>query len=160
MKGQKNIFISHYEQDDAHVQSLKKRLISQGYDVKNFSVDSTKHKDGRRPSDAVIKRLLDIRIKAASTFICLLGPDTHTRKWVNYEIRKAHLEGKKIIGVYSHGNKDNIELPEAFKKYGNSTLGWNSTEKLGNIISGENTPFENPDGSKSKDIHKTTRIKC
>ncbi|MFC4477317.1 TIR domain-containing protein [Flavobacterium chungangensis] len=160
MSKQKNIFISHYEKDDVHVQSLKKRLIRDGYDVKNFSVDSTKHKDGRRPSDAVIKRLLDIRIKASSTFICLIGPDTHTRKWVNYEIRKAHLEGKKIIGIYSHGNKDNVELPEAFKKYGSSTLGWNSIEKLGEIISGGNIPFENPDGSKSNDLHKSKRIKC
>lgn len=160
MNNHKNIFISHYKKDDTHVQSLKKRLISQGFSVKNFSVDSTKHKDGRRPSDPVIQRLLDIRIKAASTFICLLGPDTHTRKWVNYEIRKAYLEGKKIIGVYTHGNKDSIELPQAFKKYGNSTLGWNSIEKLGNIISGENLPFENPDGTKSKKIYDSKRIKC
>lgn len=160
MNKQKNIFISHYEKDDIHVQSLKKRLISQGYDVKNFSVDSTKHKDGRRPTDSVIKRLLDIRIKTASTFICLIGPDTHTRKWVNYEVRKAYLEGKKIIGIYTHGNKNNVELPEAFKKYGNSTLGWNSIEKLGNIISGENIPFEKPDGSKADKLYDSKRIKC
>ncbi len=68
-----NIFISHYEKDDRHVQSLKDRLTKAGKEVRNFSVDSTKHKDGRRPSDKVIARLLNIRIKACSTFICLIG---------------------------------------------------------------------------------------
>ena len=97
MSEQHNIFISHYKEDDEQVQALKERLKCQGYDVRNFSVDSTNHKDGRRPSDAVIRRLLDMRIKWSSTFICLIGTKTHTREWVNYEIRKAHLEGKRIL---------------------------------------------------------------
>ncbi|MBE0392485.1 TIR domain-containing protein [Flavobacterium sp. PL002] len=160
MNNKKNIFISHYGKDDAHVQSLKKRLNDQGYSVRNFSVDSTNHKDGRRPTDAVIKRLLDIRIKSSSTFICLLGSDTHTRKWVNYEIRKAFLEGKKIIGIYTHGNKDKVELPEAFKKYGTSTLGWNSIDAIGEIISGKKSNFEKPDGSKANNMYQIVRIKC
>lgn len=37
-----NIFISHYFKDDDKVQGLKKRLIDSGYDVRNYSVDSTK----------------------------------------------------------------------------------------------------------------------
>lgn len=155
-----NIFISHYHQDDKHVQSVKAKLIAKGYNVKNFSVDSTKHKDGRRPTDAVIKRYLDIRIKASSTVICLLSSDTHTRPWVNYEIRKAYLEGKKIIGVYTHGNKDNVELPSAFTKYGTSTLGANSIDKLGEIISGKASTFEDSKGNSSKPLYKIERVKC
>jgi hypothetical protein len=78
---------------------------------------------------------------------------------VNYEIRKAYLEGKKIVGVYTHGNKDNVTLPDAFKRYGTSTLGANSIDKLGGIISGKSI-FENPNGTKSSPIYKTERIKC
>lgn len=155
-----NIFISHYHKDDNHVQKMKTKLKAEGYNVKNFSVDSTKHKDGRRPTDAVIKRYLDIRIKASSTVICLLSPDTHTRPWVNYEIRKAYFEGKKIVGVYTHGHKDNVELPSAFKKYCTSTLGANSINKLGEIISGKTTVFEDSKGNFSQPIYKIERIKC
>ena len=79
MADQHNVFISHYGKDDEHVHSLKDRLRSQGYDVRNFSVDSTNHKDGRKPSDAVIERLLRMRISWSSTFICLIGPKTYTR---------------------------------------------------------------------------------
>ena len=155
-----NIFISHYGKDDGHVQSLKQRLKNQGYDVRNFSVDSTNHKDGRKPSDAVVQRLLDMRIKWSSTFICLIGPDTHTRKWVNYEIRLAHLQGKRIVGVYTHGSNNSVELPEAYKKYGSPPIGWNSVDKLGEIISGKNFPAENPDSSVANPMFHRTKVKC
>src|SRR4051794_33674248 len=88
-----NIFISHYGEDDEHVQRLKERLIDNGYNVRNSSIDSTKHKDGRIPSDEVIRRLLRRGISWAGKFICLIGPETHTRDWVNYEIKQAYLQG-------------------------------------------------------------------
>lgn len=155
-----NIFISHYGQDDSHVQGLKQRLNDQGYNVRNFSVDSTNHKDGRKPSDAVVARLLRMRISWSSTFVCLIGPDTHSRPWVNYEIRQAHLQGKRIVGVYLHGSNNSVELPEAFKKYGGTPLGWNSLDKLGDAIEGKSMPAENPDGSSRAPIYTVTRVKC
>ena len=155
-----NIFISHYGKDDAHVQSLKKRLNDQGYNVRNFSIDSTNHKDGRKPSKAVITRLLQMRIKWSSTFICLIGPKTNTRQWVNDEIKNAHLQGKRIVGIYTHGDKDSAELPEEYKKYGTPPIGWNSIDKLGEIISGKNFPAENSDGTQSAPLFPIKRIKC
>lgn len=155
-----NIFISHKGEDDAQVQNLKSRLKSQGYDVRNFSVDSTNHKDGRRPSDAVIGRLLRMRVSWSSTLICLIGPDTHTSKYVNDEIKYAHEQGKRIVGMYTHGSANDVELPEAFKKYGGTPLGWNSVDKLGDAIEGKNMPAENPDGSSRAPIYQVTRVKC
>jgi hypothetical protein len=160
MADQHNIFISHYGKDDEHLHSLKDRLKAKGYDVRNFSVDSTNHKDGRIPSNAVIARLLKMRIGWSSTFICLIGPKTHTREWVNDEIRWAHEQGKRIIGIYTHGSKNTAELPEAFKEIEANTIGWNSTDKLGEIIAGENFPYENPDGTIATPIYPVTRIKC
>ena len=113
-----NIFISHYGKDDEHVQRLKQRLIDKGYNIRNSSIDSTKHKDGRIPPYKVIIRLLRRGISWAGTFICLIGPKTHTRHWVNEEIRMAHLQGKKIVGIYTRGSSNAVELPEAYKKYG------------------------------------------
>lgn len=155
-----NVFISHYGQDDEHVQGLKQRLRDQGYVIRNFSVDSTNHKDGRRPSDAVIGRLLRMRISWSSTLICLIGPETHTRPWVNFEIRQAHLQGKRIVGVYLHGSTNNVQLPEAFKKYGGTPLGWNSLDKIGDAIEGKQMPAENPDGTSRAPIFTVTRVRC
>lgn len=155
-----NIFISHKGENDDQVQNLKARLISTGYHVRNFSVDSTNHKDGRRPTDAVIARLLRMRVSWSSTLICLIGSDTHSSKYVNDEIRYAHEQGKRIVGIYARGSANNVELPENFKKYGGTPLGWNSLDKLGNAIEGKNIPAENPDGTTRQPIYKITRVKC
>jgi hypothetical protein len=155
-----NIFISHYGADDKNVQKLKERLIKNGSMVRNSSIDSTKHKSGKTPSDAVVGRLLRKGISWAKTFICLIGPKTHTRPWVNYEIRQAHLQGKNIVGIYTHGSSNAVELPEAFKKYGGSPIGWNSLDKLGDILDGKQTPPENPDGTSSGPIHNIVRVSC
>ena len=155
-----NIFISHYSKDDSHVQNLKARLKEQGYDVRNFSVDSTNKRTKNRPAPEVIQRLLTMRINWSKTLICLIGPDTHSRPWVNYEIRQAHLQGKRIVGVFLHGCSNSVQLPEAFKKYGGTPLGWNSIDKLGNAIEGVNLPAENPDGTVRQPIYKVIRVKC
>jgi MTH538 TIR-like domain (DUF1863) len=160
MADQHNIFISHYGKDDEHLHSLKDRLKTNGFNVRNFSVDSTNHKDGRKPSDAIVERLLRMRISWSSTFICLIGPKTHTREWVNDEIKWAHEQGKKIVGVYTHGYAGTAELPENLKDYASDIIGWNSIGKLGEIIAGENVPFENPDGTIASPLFVRPTIKC
>ncbi|MDI6050578.1 TIR domain-containing protein [Flavobacterium sp. XS2P24] len=154
-----NVFISHKGVDDDSVQRLKERLIFKGYYIRNGSIDSTKHRD-EIPPKKVIERLLQMRINWAGTFICLIGENTHKSKWVNYEIEQAHLKGKRIVGIYAHGCKENVELPEKYKEYGGPALGWNSLDKLGAVLDGENVPTEKPDGSISTPIFTITRVKC
>ena len=159
MPKKKNIFISHNSKDDDSVQALKSRLNGIGYDIRNYSVDSTKYRE-RRPSDKLIARFLRRQISWAGTFICLIGDKTHTRDWVNYEIRQAHLQGKRIVGIFKHGSKDSAELPEAFKKYGGPTLGWNSLERLGRIMDEKEFPNEDPDGNPRIPMHQRPRVSC
>lgn len=155
-----NIFISHYGRDDEHVQSLKNRLKAAGYDVRNFSVDSTNHKDGRKPSEEVVKRLLRMRISWSSTFICLIGPKTHTRAWVDYEIKKAVEQGKRIIGVYTHGSKETANLPKNLEKVASNIIGWNSINKIGEMIEGDNFPKEDADGNTNTNQYIRPIIDC
>lgn len=154
-----NVFISHHGMDDDYVQKLKARFKEKGCNIRNGSIDSTKYQE-RRPSKEVIDRLLRRGISWSGTFICLIGEDTHTRPWVNYEIEQAHLQGKQIVGIYAHGCKEKVELPEALKKYGREIIGWNSLDKLGDIMSGKIVPPENPDSSSRKPIYNIVRINC
>ena len=140
-----NVFISHYGEDEKQLDSLKQNLKNHGCDARNSSVEK-KDYDNKRHSDAVIARYLRICIRWAKTFIVMIGEHTHERKWVNYEIRQAIKQGKTIVGVYEKGCKDNVELPGAFKDYGGSLLGWNSTDKLIDVINGKMTVNEKPDG--------------
>lgn len=160
MSNTHNVFISHLGEDDRHLQRLKERLKSNGCTVRNSSIDSTKHTNAPIPSDRVVGERLRNGISWAKTFICIIGPDTHQSPWVNYEIRQAHLQGKQIIGIYTHGSSNAVELPEAYKKYGSSPIGWNSLDKLNDILNGKVVPPENPDGTPSGPIYNIVRIKC
>ncbi|RYD57623.1 MAG: TIR domain-containing protein [Sphingobacteriales bacterium] len=138
-----NVFISHHHADDEHIGKMKDLLAAKGYQLKNSSIDSSK--PNRIISDEAIKRLLRLRISWAGTFICLIGPDTHNRPWVDWEIDEAFKKGKRIIGVFAHGAKDS-DVPENFKLYGNALVGWNS-DKIIDAIEGRLNNSENSDGS-------------
>ena len=159
-KKAKNVFISHKGTDDSSLQDLKRRLGEKGMTVRNFSVDSTKHTDKKRPSDAVIFRFLRRQISWSSTFICLIGEKTHKSKYVKYEIEQAYKQGKRIVGIYKHGCKDTVELPNALKKYGGPVIGWNSLDKLGEVLGGKNLPYQKPDSTTSSPIYRYPKIKC
>lgn len=155
-----NVFISHHGKDDNDVQKLKNRLKDiKKYDVRNGSIDSTKYEPIIPPDKDIIDKLKE-RIKWAGTFICLIGEKTHTRKWVNFEIRQAYLQGKKIVGIFKHGCKENCTLPNPLKKYGGPVIGWNSLDKLGEIMRGKNIPSETPSSNIRKPIYPVVRIKC
>lgn len=154
-----NVFISHYGEDEPHLDRLKERLKSNECEVRNSSIEK---KDYRKDKvvDATIAAELRSHINWAGTFIVMIGEHTHERPWVNYEIRYAARQGKTIVGIYERGCKDNVELPEAYKRYGGSPLGWNSLEKLDDIISGEVPAPEAPDSTPSGPIYNIIRIVC
>lgn len=117
-------FVSHYNGDDEHIQRLKDLVGKKGYTLKNGSIDSTKSNWAN--NEEYIKRLLRLRIQWAGTFICLIGPQTHTRRWVNWEIEQAHKKNKHIIGIFINGAKEDSIIPENLEKYGHGLTGWNS----------------------------------
>lgn len=154
-----NVFISHYGHDEASLDTLRNRLKELGCTVRNSSIERKDYRD-KRVSDATIAKELRAGIKWAGTFIVLIGEHTHERPWVNYEIRNAYLQGKNIVGIFKNGCKDNVELPEAFKRYGGPTLGWKSLDKLKNIMNGRCPTPETPNGTPRTPIYNIIHIKC
>lgn len=159
MADKHNIFISHYGEDEASLDSLKQRLKESGCDVRNSSVEKKKYRP-YKVKDETIARYLRICIRWAKTFIVMIGEHTHERPWVNYEIRQAARLGKQIVGIYMHGCKDKVEIPEAYKRYGGSPLGWNSLDKLSDIIKGKVVAPETPNGKSSGPIYNIIHIIC
>lgn len=144
----RHLFISHHHQDDAEVTKLTNLLTSKGYDVRNSSVrmkpENQRRVDEKRVSDKVIERVLRMKISWASTVVVLIGKDTHTRNWVNWEIDKAHQQGKRIVGVFVRGGTE-ADIPPSLEKYGSAIVGWNS-ENIMSAIDGHNN-FQTPDGN-------------
>jgi hypothetical protein len=60
----------------------------------------------------------------AGVFICYVPPETKNSEWVNWEIEYAAKQGKRIVGIWEHGETE-CDLPEALKEYADAMVGWN-----------------------------------
>ncbi len=156
MSKEKNIFVSHYSKDEENIGKMKELLDSKGYVLKNSSIDSSKPNEAENPD--YIKQMLHDRINWAGTFVCLIGPNTHTREWVDWEIEEANRQGKRIIGVYINGAQDS-DIPENFEKYGDALVGW-TAEKIIDAINGRINNWENTDGSPRPSKWNPPRGQC
>lgn len=158
----RHVFISHHHADDEKVDQLTNLLSKGGTDVRNSSVRmkpaNQRRMDEGRVKDETIRRLLRMKISWASSVVVLVGKETHTRPWVNWEITEAARQGKRIVGVYAHGGTD-AEKPEALERYGSAIVAWN-TESIIDAIEGRNNKFENSDGTVRDVVHPGTTGVC
>ncbi|WP_337880886.1 TIR domain-containing protein [Rheinheimera sp.] len=147
----KNVFVSHHHKDDASVDNLAKMLSGKNVQLRNSSIrakpENQARLDKKMVSDKTIERLLRMKMRWAGQVIVIIGKETHARAWVNWEIKVAHQLGKPIIGVYEHGLKEKVELPENLKKYATAVVGWKPDSVI-DALAGH-SQFQNPDGTPS-----------
>lgn len=147
------VFVSHFHEDEEHISKMKV-LLGDDYSIRNYSVTSDKYNNAK--SEDYIKSMLRPLINQASVLICLIGPNTHDSKWVNWEIEQALKQGKRIIGVYTWGAKDS-DIPPALEDSADAMVGWNHDTIL-DAINGDNI-FTNADGS-ARPFVGGTRVTC
>jgi hypothetical protein len=145
----RHVFISHHHKDDEHVDNVTNLLHKRGDDIRNSSWRQLKPENQqrlkeKRVSDEVIRRYLRRKISWAGTVVVLIGKDTHSRPWVNWEIEEANRQGKRIVGVYLRGGTE-ADAPESLQDHASAIVNWN-TNSIQNAIDGENV-FQTPDGS-------------
>jgi hypothetical protein len=157
-----HVFISHHHADDAEVGKLTDLLRGHGKDIRNSSIRAKPANQARldrgEVKDETIRRLLRMKISWASTVVVLIGKNTHARPWVEWEIKEAHRQGKRIVGVFARGGTD-VHKPAALEKYASSIVGWNS-ECIMDAIEGTDNPFERSDGTARPPAHDRQTTKC
>jgi len=159
----RHLFISHHHQDDAEVTKLTNLLSGHGWDVRNSSIRMKPSNEQRREKglipDSVIERALRMRVSWAQSVVVLIGKDTHTRAWVNWEIEEAHRQGKRIIGVFVRGGTE-ADIPPALEKFATQEIvGWNGNAIIG-ALDGDNQPFQAADGSVRPRATAATTERC
>lgn len=101
MAGKPVFYSFHYDNDVMRVQQIRNIGVLEG----NPPVNANDWERVKRGGEESIKRWIDENMKNKQCVIVLIGSDTSTRPWVNYEIRKAWDEGKPIFGIYIHNLK-------------------------------------------------------
>lgn len=150
-----NVFIAHYGKDEEYIPRLKNLLKNRNYDIRDSSIVETEPNNAKDPD--YIKTILRPQIAWAGTILVLIGPKTHERPWVDWEIEYAVSHGdKRIVGVYIPGATDS-DTPKNLDKYGDACVAWNS-EKLAKAIEGENIWHDTAGNPRSNG--KSTRVTC
>lgn len=139
----KNVFISHVHEDDDGLAALKGLVEKGGLTVRDGSINSSNPNNAKDP-EYIKSQILAPRIEWASTLVVYVSPDTKDSWWVNWEIEYAEKLGKRIVGVYAHGDAD-CELPEALDKYADAICGWQA-EGVVDAILGKTSPWQTASG--------------
>ena len=162
MSTSKNVFISHHHRDDKSVTDFTNLLGGKDYNIRNSSIRvNEKNKDRLEKKQIprrTLERLLSMKMKWAGTVVILIGSQTHSREWVNWEIEQAAKQGKRIIGVFMHGGKD-ADIPENLEKYGDGLVGW-SSEKIIDALDGKEVGWCNSGGQPRTPVNNVKRIGC
>lgn len=147
----RHVFISHRHKDDAVVDKMASLLQRHGSDTRNSSIRAKPANQARLDrglvKEATIRRLLRMKMSWAGTVVVLIGKDTHSSHWVNWEIQEAERQGKRIVGVWEEGGKEH-RLPTNLEAYADAIVGWKADQILG-AIDGSINNWRRPDGAPS-----------
>ncbi len=141
----RNVFISHVHEDDDGLAKLKNLLRNNGVIIRDYSINAD-NPNNAYSEEYIKSKILAPRIQQSGTLIVYISPETKDSKYVAWEIEYAEKLGKRIIGVWAHGEQG-CDIIEALEKYADAIVGW-----IGNIIisaiDGEIEGFQNPNGEK------------
>jgi hypothetical protein len=112
--GKRRIFYSfHFDNDVMRVQQIRNIGSIEG----NKPVSANEWETVKKGGDKAIKNWIEQNLYGKSCLIVLVGSETATRKWVQYEIGAAWDDYKGVFGIYIH----NINCPRNGKcKQGNN----------------------------------------
>lgn len=158
----KNVFISHHHKDDEAVSNFTKLLAGKQYNIRNSSIrvkpQNQERLDKKQIPKKTLERLLRMKMRWAGTVFVLIGSQTHSREWVNWEIQQAAELGKRIVGIFMHGGKE-ADIPENLEKFGDGLIGWNS-DKVIDALEGKNVGWCNSSGTPRMPVNNVKRIDC
>jgi hypothetical protein len=117
----RNVFISFHVDDEREVNLLRGQAKNENFDLefRDYSV--------KEPFDEKWKTQCRERIGQTSALIVMIGENTATREAVNWEIEEAYKQGKKVVGIRIHSDK-NHTAPAALVTHGAKIINWNRDE--------------------------------
>lgn len=152
----RNIFVSHIHEDDDRIQPLKDLLAKNGCEARDGSINSSNPNDAKDP-EYIKYQILAPQIDWASTLVVLITPDTKDSAYVQWEIEYAAKQGKRIVGVWDHGEKG-CELPPALDDLADAVVPWNG-EHLVDAVLGDYDGAWNQDGTQRPE-REIARYRC
>ncbi len=94
----KVFFSFHYARDAWRVGQVRNCNVISNLEKSPF-YDKAEWESIKKQGDAAVKNWIDNQLRGTSVTVVLVGKETHTRRWVKYEIQKSIELGKGLIGI-------------------------------------------------------------
>lgn len=101
----KVFFSFHYERDAWRAGQVRNSDLLANDDEYGF-IDSVAWEEVKRKGDDAIKSWIKGQLGYTSVTVVLIGAETSSRPWVDYEIRESWSRGNGLVGVRIHNVKD------------------------------------------------------
>jgi hypothetical protein len=99
----RTVFFSfHYQRDIMRAQVVKQHHITKGnYTAAGF-FDGSLEEKSKKEGDEVVRGMINRGLKGCTVLCVLIGKETYTRRWVDYEIFKSIELGMGELGIRIH----------------------------------------------------------
>ena len=103
----RSVFFSfHYDRDIMRVQQVKQHYVTKVTYTEAGFFDGSLEEKAKKEGDEAVKKLINNGLVGSSVLCVLIGMETYTRRWVDYEILKAVEYGMGVFGIRIHQLKD------------------------------------------------------
>ena len=126
----KRVFLSFIEEDKEKVQGLRLLAANPNYDLEFYDESVRVAIDS---DDAeYVKRRIREKINRTSITVCLISKNTHTSRWVDWELEESDKKRNVIIAMALKGTAEAV-LPKLMREKKLTFHGWDP-EQLNKLI--------------------------
>lgn len=133
-------FSFHYQRDIWRANVVRNSGVVIGSAAAGFT-DGSLWEEAKRKGDAEIKRMIRAGLEGTSVTVVLIGAETASRTYVNYEIEQSIARGNGLLGVRIHniadrrGQTDYMgSTPAKLTAGGYSTYTWSTAAEFGQWV--------------------------
>jgi len=125
----KVFFSFHYERDVWRSSIVRNsETVKDEADERGF-IDGAEWEKLKKSGDNAIKNWIKDQLNGTSVTVVLIGTETSTRPWVQYELQQSFSRGNAIVGIRIHNIKDKDKKTDAKGETTFGSLGKNSQGK-------------------------------
>jgi MTH538 TIR-like domain (DUF1863). len=127
----RRVFFSfHYQRDIWRVNQIRNSHVVEGCAAAGFQ-DASLWEEAKRRGDQAVRALIDRGLVGTSITAVLIGAETASRRFVDYEIRKSVERGNGLLGIRIHMIPDRFghadwagSIPPALASAGAPVYDW------------------------------------
>ena len=127
----KVFFSFHYERDSQRASVVRNSWVTKLNSEEAGFLDAAAWEKVKSQGDAAIKNWIEKQLNGTSVTAVLIGPETNSREWVRYEVRRSYERGNGLLGIYLHNIKD---FSGKIDSKGDNTFGELGKDAAGNSV--------------------------